>query len=172
MRSHHGMTVERGDDEPNESDDDKTIGSDDGDDREADPDDEGDGSESDDAEDAQWTIIVSKACGNVSFGPAFEKPTDALKEPFLSEIVSEMANFVERRLLFANLIENSNEAYEKINDRIERFESEGMPRDEAANTAWHDRRFLLRKILAEHLDVVKEKLLPEYESSDDNEELD
>ena len=46
-----------------------------------------------------------------------------------------------------------------------------MPRDEAANTAWHDRRFLLRKILAEHMDVVKEKLLPENESSVDIEEI-
>ena len=105
MRSHHGMTAEHGDDdESNESDDDMTIGSDDDDDRETDSDDEGDGSEAEDTEDAQWTTIVSKACDNVSFGPGFEKPTDALKEPFLSEIVSEMANFVERRLQFAKVI--------------------------------------------------------------------
>ena len=111
------------------------------------------------SESDHWGHIIGKACENVSFDHDITTPEQVLKEPYLSEMVGEIGMVVEERMKFANDMENKDKTYEQINNRIERYESDDMPRDEAVQTAWHDRRFLIRKMLMENLDIIKEKLI-------------
>jgi len=143
----------------------------------ADDDDTSEASEEQEAEDVsqeeaeqkRWSSIIAAACEDVSFGSPFTKPEDVLKEPYLSDLVSAMSNFVEQRLQFAREMESDDSLYEQINNRIDRLENDDFPRDEAAMTAWHDKRYHVRKILADHLDVIQQEMFDDSDE-DDNED--
>ena len=119
---------------------------------------------SDDEEESRWKEIISAACDETDFGPQFAKPEHILKEPYISEVVAAMGNYVERHIMFAHDMENEDDTYEQINIRIARYEDEDMPRDEASQLAWQDRRYLVRKMLEKHVDIVKGKF---FEGSDE-----
>ena len=114
-----------------------------------------------------WNEVVRAAC----VGSQLNNREMVLKEPFLSDFVDKMKEFVENRIQFVQSME-LDEQYTKINETIDKFENDGYDREEAVDTAWHNRRFLVRRIIEHHLDTVKEMMNDDTESdasnSDDN----
>ena len=100
-----------------------------------------------------WPTIVKHAASRVEL----KNPRDALREPFLSEFVDEMKNFVEIKQKFIKEMEQD-PVYRKIQedmDELERIMNVDS-REEVADVAWHNRRFKLRKVIEENLDEIEE----------------
>ena len=138
--------------------------------------DEEEGSEDDDNaekdEHKRWKYIISAAFNKVSFGPNFTEPEQIVKEPYLSEMVDAMGTVVRTHLQFATEMEHIDDTYEQINKLIARYEfKHGYDTKEAHQTAWHDRRFLIREVLEKNLDTVAEKM-KEDDSEDDTDDDD
>ena len=89
-----------------------------------------------------------------------------LQEPFLSGFVNAMKGVVEEKIQFVKYMEEEDETYQKINDTIDRFEREAYDRDEAVSTAWHDRRFLVSRVIEENLDLIENELKDGDEEND------
>lgn len=96
-----------------------------------------------------WVEILRDACSEVE---DLSKPL--IREPYLSELVELMKDSAEEHFTFVREMEEDR-TYEKINDLIDKYESEGYSRDEAASTAWHDRRFLVKQVIENNSDVIK-----------------
>ena len=96
-------------------------------------------------------------------------PTQVSVEPYLSQFVEHMKEYVEERFKFVKTME-SDKYYEKIQENIERFmDSEAYDREEAVDTAWHNRRFLIKRIIEEHKELLTEK---DSDDGDSDEEID
>ena len=95
-------------------------------------------------------------------------PSQVLVEPYLSQFVEHMKEYVEERFKFVKTME-SDEYYEKIQENIERFmDSEAYDREEAVDTAWHNRRFLIKRIIEENKELLAVKDSVDGDSDDDN----
>ena len=110
---------------------------------------DGDSSD-DDEEETYWREIVDEAADNLEFDNAEE----LLNEPLLSAMVDEMRQVVEKKLEFADHMKNENEIYARILLAKKRYKDET---DEiAAQTAWNDKRFVLKKVITENMDIFEE----------------
>jgi hypothetical protein len=125
--------------------------------------------ESDDATDQNdyWLNVISDALDNYDM----QIPTaeDIAKEPYLSDFVNAMKLVVEEQIQFVKHMEEEDELYQKINETIERYESNDYDREEAVDAAWHDRRFLMRRVIEDNMNMIEMKWKDEHkEDSDDN----
>ena len=99
----------------------------------------------------EWRIVVSNALASYN-----GEVKDILNEPFLSQFVEHMKNFVEDRVQFVKKM-SEDDSYAKIDNMIDRYEEEeDYDRDEAVNTAWHNRRFMLKRIIQENMEDSEE----------------
>lgn len=108
-------------------------------------------SDEEDGDTDYWREIIATACQGIEF----EDPEDLLREPQLSHAVDAIRQLVENRLAFAAHIEYDNEVYERIKAEMDRLD--GLNEDDAQEAAWHNKRFLIKRVLAENLDVLKEE---------------
>lgn len=128
-----------------------------------------DGEQSDEEEkDAgYWRDIIANTCKDIEF----EKPEDLLREPLLSHVVDEMRKLVEKRLSFTAYMENNDDVYERISREENRLAA--FDEDDAQETAWHNKRFLIKRVLADNLDMFeKEEEEEDDENIDEDEEED
>ena len=105
-----------------------------------------------DDENDYWGEVIEKAASKIEV----ENPEKLLKEPYLSEMVDEMRQVVEKRIKFANYMQNKDAVYQKIETAKARHHEDDDDSDdeEAEETGWNDKRFLLKRVIAEHLVVV------------------
>ena len=109
-----------------------------------------DGSEHEDED--RWAETIEYACEQCEI-----TADQVLVEPYLSQFVEHMKVYVEERFQFVKTME-SDEHYEKIHENIDRFmDQEAYDREEAVDTAWHNRRFLIKRIIEEHKELLTEK---------------
>ena len=98
--------------------------------------------EIDEEKDDLWQETIDYARQNTKGSSKDE----IIQEPYLSQFVDHMKEYVETRINFVKQMEDD-EDYKKINDMIDRFESDDYERDEAVDAAWHNRRFLVKRII-------------------------
>ena len=97
----------------------------------------------------------------------FEDPIKMLREPYLGEFVHELQQVVESRIKFANYFENDDPVYVSISRIKEKAEEEdALEEDECADIAWSQRRFAVRKIIRENIDLFDDE---EEDDADGNE---
>ena len=99
-----------------------------------------------------WRDIVSHACLEFK-NELLTRPDQVLLEPFLSEFVEHIKEYVEEKFQFVKSMEEDGQ-YNKINHMIEQFEEEEYDREEAVDSAWHNRRFLVKRMIQENIDLV------------------
>lgn len=128
------------DDNESSKDDDESSKDDD------ESDDEEDESDDEEGEDV-WVDILAAA--KLEYG---ESSDNIFVEPYLSQFVEHVKNYVEERTQFVRDVE-FDEFYEKINKAIEKYVSKGYDRKEAVDSAWNDRRFLVKQIMEKHRDT-------------------
>ena len=90
---------------------------------------------------AKAVLYARVKTGNVS-------KEKVVQEPYLSQFVSHMKDYVEDAFQFVKQMEDNKE-YKKIDEMIDRYEQDDYDRDEAVDTAWHNRRFLVKRIIEE-----------------------
>jgi hypothetical protein len=114
-----------------------------------------------------WLNIVSDALDNYDI----QIPTaeDIVKEPYLSDFVNLMKIVAEEQIQFVKYMEEEDDLYRKINETIERYESNDYDREEAVDAAWHDRRFLIRRVIEDNMNLVETQW--EEEHKDDNDDI-
>ena len=109
-----------------------------------------------------WRAILKEAAEHIEFS----KPEHLLDEPRLSSLVDEMRKVVEGRVQFAKHMKKENEVYGRIMRAKKRYKDES---DEiAAQTSWNDKRYVLKELIADNLDVLR--LDNEGESDEDEHE--
>ena len=59
-------------------------------------------------------------------------------------------------------MEEEDDLYQKISAPIERYESEDYDREEAVDAAWHDRRFLIIRVIEDNMSLVETKWNDEH----------
>lgn len=112
-----------------------------------------------------WREIVATAAGNVDY----DDPEELLKEPKLSEMVDEMRQIVEARMAFAEYMMNDDAVFHKITKAKTRND-DGDSDDEAEETGWNDKRFLLKRVVEKHIDVLNDE--SDIQDSDVEDEVD
>ena len=157
-----GRIVRFGEDE----DEEHSSGSDEEDKEETSDSDGKDEDEGDDAPD-YWRDVIAEV---IEDGGLKVKAAElVLQEPFLSDFVSKIKDNVEDKVQFAKDMEEKDDCYQKINDAIEEYENKEYDREEAVEAAWHDRRFLVRRVIEKNMDLIQE-VLKEEDSGEENEE--
>jgi hypothetical protein len=130
---------------------------------------ESEDSETDPEEKDYWLNVVSDALDN--YDMQIPQAEDISKEPYLSDFVNAMKLVVEEQIQFVKHMEEEDELYQKINETIERYDSNNYDREEAVDAAWHDRRFLLSRVIEDNMPLIETKWKEEHEEdSDDNED--
>lgn len=119
-------------------------------------------SEDEEKESVRWKEIIEYAHSQCDVTAA-----QASREPYLSEFVEHMKEYAEERNEFVKEMEYD-DSYEKIDKIIQKNILKGWSRQESVDVAWHDRRFLVKKIIENN----KELLVDEKEESDDDDEDD
>ena len=99
-----------------------------------------------------WRDIVSEACSEFK-NELLTRADQVLLEPFLSEFIEHMKEYVEENFRFVKMMEQDAQ-YEKIDNMIQQFEEEDYDREEAADSAWHNRRFLVKRMIEDNIDLV------------------
>jgi hypothetical protein len=113
-----------------------------------------------------WLNVVRDALDNYEMQiPSAE---DIVKEPYLSDFVNSMKFVVEEQIQFTKHMEDEDETYKKIMETIERYESNDYDREEAVDAAWHDRRFLVSRLIEDNMEIIKEKWKEEHTEETDN----
>ena len=109
---------------------------------------EGDNEDTEDEKEAteedgevRWDEILAAA--KEEYG---ESSDNVLVEPYLSQFVEHVKNYVEERMQFVKDME-FDRCYESINKAIEKLVQQGYNRKEAVDVAWNDRRFLVKQIM-------------------------
>ena len=124
-------------------------------------------SSEDESEDNEyWRAIIKEAAENVEYS----EPEHLLDEPHLSSLVDEMRKVVEGRIQFAEHMKKENEVYGRIMRAKKRYKDESD--DIAAQTSWNDKRYVLKELIAENLDVLSLDDEMDNDSDEDEEELD
>ena len=131
--------------------------------------DESESESDDDEKESPWREIMEEACDNVKL----ESAEGVLFEPYLSEFVEAMKNAAEERFSFVRQMEQDS-GYEMLSDTIEKYEhSDGYEKEEAIDAAWHARRFLVKQIIIDNIDVLEDWLnRRDKEDTDDEDEGD
>lgn len=117
-----------------------------------------------------WPMIVAHAAQQTKL----EKAKMALREPYLSEFVDCMKDYAEAKRQFVKALE-ADSIYSSILDEIDETEDPSSTRQEkheVAELAWHNKRFKVKRVIAEHLDLVKEAIKNREESEDESSEED
>ena len=106
-------------------------------------------SSSDGEDDGRWSEIIMYA------GKQFEDSSDSVfEEPYFSRFIEHMKIYVETRYQFVHDM-NFNKDYEKIDKLITKKMRKCYGRQEASDSAWYDRRFLIKKIMLSYKDGSK-----------------
>ena len=114
------------------------------------------------SDDDYWRQIIQEAGENFEF----EHPENLLQEPYLSQIVDEIRQVVDRKLQFAEHMLHHDKIYARIKRAKKKYKDESDDEDDSDKMAWSDKRFLIKRMLANNLDVLRE----EEENSDDEDE--
>ncbi len=110
-----------------------------------------------------WRTAIALVQENLSFS------TNVAQECILPEFIAELREIVEDRMDFARKME-ANKLYESIMRRkdkyIEEEEENGYDVDKtdedvATETAWNDRKYAIKKVIEENIDLFKKKKEPE-----------
>ena len=126
-----------------------------------DPEDEDEDNEESEESDEESIDVWSRIIRHAARESNIKSPVDATREPFLGEFVNHMKDYVEQVRKFWDAL-NDDETFNIIESDME---NATIDQDEAAELAWQNRRFRLRKIIQDHLDVIKEEI-------DNKEEMD
>ena len=114
-----------------------------------------------------WPMIVTHAAKKIKL----EKANMAIREPYLSEFVDHMKDYAEAQRHFVKALE-ADKVYSSILEEIDENEDPTSTRDEkleVAELAWQNKRFKVKRVIAEHLDLVNQAI-QEAESSDEEDD--
>ena len=106
---------------------------------------------SDAKDDGRWVEIIRDACQQYE-----DLPNAVWEEPYLSQFLEHMKNYVEEKFQFVHDM-GFNTEYEKIQKMIEKNIQRGYGRQEAVDAAWHARRFLVKQIILDHKDAFNDE---------------
>ena len=138
------------------------------------------GDESEESEDEEesdqspdyWRNVIAQAYDELEID--YEDPKDALREPYLSELIDAIRKQFDRHFQFVHYMENDDAVYESIAHRENYYNNQEDLFDDATELAWHDLRFRVRNEIEQNLDLFDEqkRVVEEEEDEEDAEELD
>ena len=137
--------------EVDDDDDEESIaGSDDSDESCADP----------------WRELISETCEQADID--VESAEQVLQEPYLSEFLEMMGKILQKKINMVKNLQEKDATYEKVQSTIDRCTDKDYDDDEAFEKAWDKRKFLLKKVLKNNLDLIEEKLINNSEEEDES----
>ncbi len=134
--------------------------------------DENDDTESDkssEPEENYWSESIIEICREMDLKNEIKNPKEVLSEPLLSRFLEEIRDNIGNRMKFADYMKNHDKIYQEIQSTAEQYEQKELDEDEAFEKAWNKRKYLLKRMLRDNLDVI-EKTLDENNDSSDEED--
>ena len=124
-------------------------------------------SESEDDYD-HWQVLINETFKEIGLHKEIKNPKEILREPLLSEFLEELRENLETRMKFADYMQNEDKVYQEIQNTAERHSRKDLEEDEAFEKAWDDRKYLLKRLIRDNLDVIKSAM--EESASEDSED--
>ena len=112
-----------------------------------------------------WEMLIEETCREMNIKKEIRNPKDLLVEPILGEFLEELCQQLESRMKFAQYMEDHDKVYQEIQTTAERFREKDLDEDEAFEKAWNKRKYLLKWLLRDNLNIIKDVL----NESDDGE---
>ena len=140
-------------------------------DSEEDEDDEESEKENDlgEKEEQLWERLIRETCQEAEDIPATSLD-EVLQVPSFPIFMSLLREKVEDYIEVARQLENDSEIYEKISSTVSKLQDEGYDEDEAKLAAWDQRKFLLKSLMADNLEIIKEEMFEDKEETESNED--
>ena len=131
--------------------------------------DDTDSEKSSDSEENYWSELIIETCREMDLKNEIKSPKDVLFEPMLSRFLEELRDNIDKRMKFADYMNSHDKIYQEIQNTVERYERNDLEEDEAFEKAWNERKYLLKRMLKDNLDVI-ERTLKECSDSEEEEE--
>ena len=103
-----------------------------------------------------WRIVINFTIDKMerTGHKPLSDPKEILQEPYLSEFVRELSWVVDNRIKFANAMQKRDDVYKSIALlKAQIMENDSIDEESCAEKAWSKRKFVIRKIIKENLDL-------------------
>ena len=116
-----------------------------------------------------WEMLIAETCREMDIHKEIKNPKDIMTNPVLSEFLEELRQNLESKMDFAQYMQNEDKTYQELQNTAERFSRKDLDEDEAFEKAWNERKYLLKRLLRDNLDIVQKVLNEKVEDSDEEE---
>ena len=118
-----------------------------------------------------WSSLIVRTFDEMDLQSEIENGNEILGEPILSQFLEELRENLEKRMKFAQYMEEEDETYREIQNTANQYKD--LDSDEAFEKAWNERKYLLKRLLRDHMDVIEDEIenrVEVSENEDGNEE--
>ncbi len=121
-----------------------------------------------------WSTLISRTFDEMDLQSEIENGDEILCEPMLSQFLEELRENLEKRMKFAQYMEEEDETYREIQNTANQYKD--LDSDEAFEKAWNERKYLLKRLLRDHMDVVENEMengdnkVKEYDDDEEDED--
>ena len=102
-----------------------------------------------------WQVLISETFKEMGLRREIKNPKEILLDPVLSEFLEELRENLEGRMKFAEYMQNKDKVYQEIQNTAERHSRKDLDEDEAFEKAWNERKYLLKRLIRDNLNVIK-----------------
>ena len=115
-----------------------------------------------------WQVLISETFKEMGLRREIKNPKEILLDPVLSEFLEELRENLEGRMKFAEYMQNKDKVYQEIQNTAERHSRKDLDEDEAFEKAWNERKYLLKRLIRDNLNVIKSAM--EESASEESED--
>ena len=115
-----------------------------------------------------WEMLIDETCREMNIQKEIQNSKDILVDPILGEFLEELRQNLESRMKFAQYMEDHDKIYQEIQTTAERFRQKDLDEDEAFEKAWNKRKYLLKRLLRDNLNII-ENVMNETDDEENSE---
>ena len=115
-----------------------------------------------------WQILINETFKEMGLHKEIKNPKEILLDPILTEFLEELRENLEGRMKFAEYMQNQDKVYQEIQNTAERHSRKDLDEDEAFEKAWNERKYLLKRLIRDNLNVIKSAM--EESASEESED--
>ena len=115
-----------------------------------------------------WPTLIQEICEKMDLQTEISEATEVLVEPLLTEFLEELRENLEKRIKFVDYMKEEDKTYQEIQSTADQYN--GLDEDEAFEKAWNDRKYLLKRLIREHIEVIENVLENNNEEGDEDED--
>ena len=104
--------------------------------------------------DDNWSILINETFEGMYLESEIENANEILSDPLLSQFLEELRENLEKIMKFADNMKEEDETHQAIQKTTNQYENHDDD-DEAFDKAWNERKYLLKRLLHDHIEVIE-----------------